>query len=1315
MSHIPDNSAAALEYGNQSECRRVDEESSTPVTSRRSAPFRPKIEAKGGPAFLTGGGQMGERTRELDWADTPVGCSADSWPGSLKTAVSICLGSRHPIVVWWDRRYYTQFYNDAYISFLGNKHPDSLGQSARRCWSEIWPVIGPMLEGVFDTGEATWSEDLLLILDRRLPREEGYFTFSYSPIRDDAGSVGGIFCACNETTARVLSERRLRTLRDLNQIAAQARTAEEACEVAARILADNPGDIPYALIYLVDSGAHHAKLAAATGLIAGDQAAPLRVRLGETSANSPGWPLEQVLATGMAQQVYDTAARFGALPGGLWPEPAVAARIVPIAAPGQTTPTGFLVAGLSPRRVSDDDYCSFLDLLASHLGTSVGNARAYQDERRRAEALAEIDRAKTMFFSNVSHEFRTPLTLMLGPVSEALTDPQTPAQVRALLEIAQRSSLRLLKLVNSLLDFSRIEAGRAQACYEETELGALTADLASSFRSAMERAGLTFSVDCQEIGAAVYVDREMWEKIVLNLLSNALKFTFRGSVTVRLRRQDGEAALEIADSGVGIPEHELPRIFERFHRVEGARGRTHEGSGIGLALVQELVKLHGGTIRAQSALGTGTSFEVRIPLGAAHLPPERIKAPSALASTAIGARAFVQEALRWIPATNDNVSPSHLAPSLETVSEPYFVKASGARILLADDNADMRSYLADLLAPVYRIESVGDGKQALEAARRKRPDLIVADIMMPGVDGIALLKSLRADAELHDVPVILLSARAGEEARVAGLASGADDYLVKPFSARELLVRIGALLALTRMRRENQERFHAFASATSDVVFLMNSDWSEMRFLQGRDFIADSEGPNGTWLDKYIYPDDQPKLLTAVQEAIRARSVFQLEHRVRRLGGTTGWVLSRAVPLKNEHGEVCEWFGTASDITKRKLVEEALVEADRRKNEFLAMLGHELRNPLAPIGNASEILSRMTMGDSRALAAVDIIKRQVSQLTRLVDELLDVSRVTQGRVQLERGRIDVADLIAHSVETIEPTLRKKQHTLSVTSLSYEPLYVEGDFTRLVQCVVNVLSNAVKYTDPGGAIGVRTGAEGSSVIVEVTDNGAGIAPELLGRVFDLFVQSDRTLDRAQGGLGIGLSITKRLVEMHGGQICAHSPGLAGGSTFRITLPRISRPQAPNSEATPVKAPPRRVLIVDDNVDAANSLSMLLSLQGHDTQAVYAAREAVERAVSFKPDVALLDIGLPEMNGYELVKQLRAIPQLSGIRFIALTGYGQAEDYQRARTAGFNGHLVKPVDLRALERAVAGEVAAGKGTEHHYHSLSDPASSRATTAP
>jgi PAS domain S-box-containing protein len=392
-------------------------------------------------------------------------------------------------------------------------------------------------------------------------------------------------------------------------------------------------------------------------------------------------------------------------------------------------------------------------------------------------------------------------------------------------------------------------------------------------------------------------------------------------------------------------------------------------------------------------------------------------------------------------------------------------------------------------------------------------------------------------------------------------------------------------------------------------------------------------------------------------------------------------------PLKDDEGQVVGASKIMRDIRQRKELERRLLEEHRLKDEFLAMLAHELRNPMAPIGNASELLARMLPQDSPAQPVIGIIRRQATQLTRLVDDLLDMSRITQGRIELRRELVDLAGVLTQAVETVEPQLREKQHKLSVTTSSYTPLYVEGDLARLVQCFGNLLSNAVKYSHPGGEICIRTRGDNDHAVIEVSDSGTGIAPELLPRIFDLFVQGDSTLDRAQGGLGIGLAVVKRLVEMHGGEVSGRSDGPGRGSTFEIRLPRIVRPDAVSAAAASFKAAPRRVLIVDDNGDAADSLAMLLKFQGHETHVAYSAKEALALVESFKPDVGLLDIGLPQMDGYELSKQLRAMPQLSALRLIALTGYGQLEDQQRVRAAGFDGHLVKPVDLPALERAFA----------------------------
>jgi signal transduction histidine kinase len=744
---------------------------------------------------LVGGGDMGALIRSIDWSKTPLG-PPNNWPQSLKTAVSICLSSRFPILIWWGPQF-IKLYNDAYRTVIAAKHPFAMGRPGREVWAEIWDIIGPMLEGVLQKGDATWSDDQMLPLRRNGYTEETYFTFSYSPIRDETGGIGGVFSAVTETTERVLSERRLALLRTLaDRTSSETMSPVEACRSAAEALGTSQEDVPFALLYLLSKDGTRLTLAGVSGLPPHSPARIEEIVIGQASDVAGIWPLAPVIATGEGTRLDGLTARFGPLVLPPWPEPVETALALPIARPGQERPYGVFVAGVSPRRALDDDYRSFLDLVAGRIATAVANARAYEEERERAEALAELDRAKTAFFSNVSHEFRTPLTLLLGPIEELLSrTEEKSSELRPALEVAHRNALRLLKLVNTLLEFSRIEAGRLEASYEPTNLATFTTELASSFRSAAQRGSVSLVVDCLPLPEPVYVDREMWEKVVFNLISNALKHTFEGSITVAMRERDGRMELVVSDTGIGIPADHLSRVFDRFHRVPNARSRTYEGTGIGLALVKELVHYHGGTIEVDSVEGKGTTFVVSLPFGSSHLPADRIRAASSGRSpVARAARPYVEEALNW-------TRPDTAATSRDVGTSTEAGLA--ARILLADDNADMRDYVARLLeARGWNVEAVSDGRIALEAVKMRRPDLVLTDVMMPGLDGFGLLRELRARPETRTIPVILLSARAGTEARVDGARAGADDYIVKPFAAHELVARVGSHLALARERSE---------------------------------------------------------------------------------------------------------------------------------------------------------------------------------------------------------------------------------------------------------------------------------------------------------------------------------------------------------------------------------------------------------------------------------------------------------------------------------------------------------------------------------
>jgi PAS domain S-box-containing protein len=1273
-------------------------------------------------AFLAGGGEMGERTRAFDWSNTLVGPVA-GWPQSLKIAVRIMLDSRYAMWLGWGPDF-TFFYNDAYARMtLGPKHPWALGRSAREVWSEIWGDIGPRAESVVRSGQATWDEGLLLFLERRGFPEETYHTFSYSPIPGDQAGVGGMLCVVTEDTERTIGERRLRTLRELAaRTTEQAKSAEVACQTAIRTLAENRHDIPFVLIYLLDADVRTARLAGATGLPECSPASPQCVDLAAADGPHSTWPLRSVLESGRAEVVTELGKRFGSLPGGVWPEPPERAVVLPMAKPGQARLAGFVVAGVSPRLAFDDGYKGFMDLLAAQVASAVTNARAYEEERQRAEALAELDRAKTAFFSNVSHEFRTPLTLILGPVDDALAgaDGELPPLLRERLEVAHRNGLRLQRLVNTLLDFSRIEAGRVRASYEPTDLAAFTADLASNFRSACEKAGLELTVDCPPLEEPVFVDRQMWEKVVLNLLSNAFKFTFEGEIGVSLMQGGSAVELRVRDTGTGIPSEEMPRLFERFHRVENARGRTHEGSGIGLALVQELVRLHGGSISAESEVGRGTTFIVTVPLGSAHLPPEQVGGNLTADSTTTGATPFVEEALRWLPDGQEDPDAFSELPAIREDDPPFPLPTSRQpegdrpRVLVADDNADMRRYVVRLLTGQYSVEAVTDGAAALASVRRQPPDLILSDVMMPRLNGFELLRELRADPRTVSVPVILLSARAGEQSRVEGVQAGADDYLVKPFSSRELLARVSAHLQMARLRREANESLRASEERFRTLFESMDEAFCVVEML----YDADNRPADYRFLEANPTFGRHTGFADAIGRTIRELVPDHDAHWFEIYGA----VAATGEPIRfvNEAKAMGRWYDVYAhrvggpdsrkvgilftDITARKRADDdlrqmaaALSEADRRKDEFLATLAHELRNPMAPIRNGLQVM-RMAAGDWNAVEqARTMMDRQLTQLVRLVDDLMDISRISRGKIELRREQVQLAAVVNSAVETSRPLIEQMGHDLKVT-MPQTPIVVDADLTRLAQVFLNLLNNSAKYTERGGRIWLTAERQGNDVVVSVKDNGIGIAADQLPRLFEMFSQLDHGLERSQGGLGIGLTLVKRLVEMHGGWIEAKSDGFGKGSEFIVHLPVVvveaSRREASRREETSTLKSSLRILVVDDNRDGADSLAMMLRVMGNDTHTAYDGEAAVSAALEYRPDVILLDIGLPKLTGYEACRRIRGQPGGKDSVIIAQTGWGQEQDRQRTHEAGFDHHLVKPVDPTALMKLLA-ELQAAKG--------------------
>jgi PAS domain S-box-containing protein len=1188
-------------------------------------------------SFLQGGGEMGRRIRELDWSQTPLG-KPEQWQQSLKTAVRIMLTSRQPMWIAWGEDL-TYLYNDAYQAILGGKHPEMLGQPTSVVWSEIWDEIEPRTASVMLRNEATYDESLLLIMERNGYPEETYYTFSYSPIPDDQGGTGGIICANTDNTQQVIGERQLALLRVLATKTADARTFDEACTFSAQCLAINPYDLPFALLYLIDVEQQQVILSGTAGIDRGHPLAPETVGFDQDSI----WRLSEVVRSQKPAIITNLPAD---LPYGAWQHPPHQAIVMPIVASGDTGKAGILVAGLNPFRLLDDNYQGFLELVSGQIAASIANAQAYEEERKRAETLAELDRAKTVFFNNISHEFRTPLTLMLSPTEEALNDPihsLSPVQ-RERIEIVQRNGMRLLKLVNTLLDFSRIEAGRVQAVYEPTDLASFTTDLASVFRSTIERANLRFVVDCPELPEVVYVDHEMWEKIVLNLLSNAFKFTFEGKITVQLRWLTDQVQLIVRDTGIGIPAAEIPHLFERFHRVKASQGRSFEGSGIGLSLVQELVKLHQGTIAVMSQEGEGTCFTIAIPTGTAHLPAERISETRTASAT--GASSYVEEALRWLPDSSSAATPLELNPVMQSSSPQAY-------ILLADDNADMRDYVRRLLAQQYEVKAVSDGLAVLDAVSDRAPDLVLTDVMMPQLDGFGVLSALRNDPQTREIPIILLSARAGEEARVEGLAAGADDYLTKPFSARELLARVEATLKLSKLRQEAIQREQALRAASetaqqqaetalkridqllermSDAFVALDHHWTII--YQNATAERINNKPRSEVLGKTLWEEWPAAIGTEIERqyrrAIAEQTAVHFEHHYYEPPNHDVWLEVNAYPFEEGLGIFYR------DISERKQLEaeqthilqleqiarEKAEQANRIKDEFLAVLSHELRSPLNPILGWSKLLQTGKLDAEKTAYALATIERNAKLQSDLIADLLDVSRILQGKINLNVSTVNLATVIRAAIETVRLAAEAKSIEIK-TAFESEIVDVAGDATRLQQIVWNLLSNAVKFTPAGGRVQIHLTSIDHQVQMTVQDTGKGIAPDFLPYVFDYFRQEDGATTRQFGGLGLGLAIVRYLTELHGGTVAVESPGEGQGATFMVQLPRLSTASNLQSEAQSSDSSSSlqdlKVLVVDDDLDALGLVEFLLEEAGAIVVPVSSGREALAALARSRFDI------------------------------------------------------------------------------------------------
>lgn len=1163
---------------------------------------------------------MGKHMLGIDWSKSGLG-PITSWPRSLVIAVNICLKNEFPISIWWGREFYL-IYNDAYRPYLGDKHP-AMGKKGLEIWGDIKGSILPMLEGAFQGESSNLNQDLMLVMHRNGFSEEVYFTFSLSPIFDEEMKVVGVINVTFETTKKVLNTRRMDLLREVSG-ADKTGTTRDVCVSLSKALNTCPADLPFTLMYLFDDE-KTLVLQSHTGLKAGEYASPQKF---DIEADNCVWPFAAVINSIRSIKVTELDSKVGSLPGGIWPESPDMAVVLPIISNAQEKPIGVFVAGISPRQRYNEDYKSFFDMVVGHIGKALDTVRSYEEQKRRAEELAKIDHAKTQFFTNVSHEFRTPLSLMLGPLADSLADKSDPLneKQKSRQVLIQRNALRLLKLVNTILDFSRIEAGRAQICFAPTDLTKLTRELCQLFTSVMEQSSLNYIVEIQHVDELIYVDTEMWEKIVMNLISNAYKFTLKGHIRVEFKKVDDHVELSVSDSGVGIPEHELPNMFRRFHRVENSQGRSFEGSGIGLALIQELTKLHGGTIGVQSKLGEGTTFTVQLPLGSEHLPQDKIREERTESDLSLHSHSIVEEATRWGEHSAD----------LEEDSQDSTDNPKNYRVLLADDNVDMRNYIRQILAKAWHVDTANDGQAAYEMACANPPDLVVSDVMMPRVDGFGLIQKLRENPITKSIPVILLSARAGEEAKVEGLGhgkylrfniarpeierhfKGADDYLVKTsFSEKELLARVKNHLELGRLRmhleREVEKKTKELRQLNTALYEFIDMICHEIR--------NPLHGITGSW------------------ELLSDR-LFSLEKAWQSVSKHSTPITHFDQNLATNLLDMKEYLSNLEECTahQTRVMDEVVLLTKLYSNKF--ELAQTVCDPAALL---TEILQTHT--DKLELRNITVelqpvkfglrVKVDIRCLAHIINALLAyvIDAVPQGsNIVLSQS------LTAVDEHTTHLGTRLTSNTLVIDQEAFESL------TSLQQHSFSNRSMGTHYSNTGFTIAIS----------------------------DLLV-------KAMGG--------SKIQVMHD-----EAKGAEHGFSFAVSCSSIGE-ETVRSPEIPVKARvhTKHVLVVEDNYINQVLCQCLLKKQGYTCEVANNGLDALHKYKPDKFDFILMDIAMPELNGIDVTKRIRDLEKQTNVVhptfIIGLSAYAQPEKIVEAINAGMNDFISKPATFDKIVNIIS----------------------------
>ncbi|KAL7410125.1 hypothetical protein BDY24DRAFT_187567 [Mrakia frigida] len=1224
----------------------------------------------------------------------------ENWPQSLVTAVAIVQASINQACLWWGEDF-TMIYNDAYAEMSYGRHPALFGAAGRVGWSEAWSEIEPLARQVI-SGEVVSRDDNLFFLRRDdLKEEERYFSWSFIPVRVEDGSNGGLLNHCFETTSKVLAERRLNVLRELASSCLRATSQQTFSQAVTTSLSHSPHDVPFTLLYSFDDTSQtrrpsnpssknppslsdiNLSLVGSVGVPSHHPSAPSSLTLTvdlasgtfKDGTSSCPWPISEAMSSRDPVFVSDCSSLVEGFETRSWGE-TESALVIPLfghddSASGKQA---ILIVGLNSRRPFDENYNKWLRLLRLQLASGLSSVISLESQLQRAEELAKLDRAKTAFFSNISHELRTPLTLIQGPVLDLLSE-ETREQPKQMLQLVSRNVNRLATLVNSLMDSSRAEAGRIEGSFSPHQLGALTADLASLFRSAVEKARIVYTVDCDVADSRmVYVDPSLWETIVFNIIGNAFKYCLKGSIRVFLKYRESEVEFGVQDTGVGIPRDDIFKVVERFHRVESV-GRSHEGTGIGLSLTSDLIKLHGGTLSIDSTTAEesvdashGSTFVVRIPLGSSHLPPSRIKPSSDGNPASTPNRSYsegiLEEVSSW-SGTKDQLQ--HSSPNASARIDPGVLFWSrDDTILVVDDNLDMRRYLSSILSPYCTVILAENGQVGFEMACEHRPNLIVSDMMMPILDGAALLSSLRATkSEVSLIPLLLITARAGEEDKVNGLLLGAEDYLSKPFSSRELVARCHLQMQMGKRRIDLEKRF---TERTLEI---------KMRAEEAEE---------------------------------RRKEAEEQRRRQELLVDVTSHEIRNPVSAILQNGGLCK-----DNLT---VLHALLVEAFESGSGFFPSLSiiQELVEDLESLD------AIIAMGQSQERIANDILS-----LARIQLHTLEIFPVEMNIV-VEAKRIINVFASECKIKDIALGLTFGQSLLEFYRAGMSHLKV--DSVRLGQILINLLSNAIKFTTtapvrnihmsidirrelplddsclppPLDARPFTSSPSGEEeyvyIYASISDSGPGLTPGELSRLFQRFQQASAETHSVFGGHGLGLYVCRQISQLMDGKIEVVSQS-GEGSTFRFyvraslvtnakyssqeNLVLVEETKSEEGNAS------KKVLIVEDNLINQKVLKRQLAKAGFlpdvasdGREALASVRTAEEKGARYL--VILMDIEMPVMDGLAASRKIREMEAKGELAvrqtIYALTGNARPAQVEHALESGVDDVILKPYKINDI---------------------------------